>query len=88
VRPALTIGLLLTVSMAAFEAMAIATVLPETLREIGGLEWYGWVFSAFMLANLVGIPLAGEAADRRPDWAFRWPSVYCSVSRHSPAPFG
>lgn len=51
--------------MAAFEAMAVATVLPETLREIGGLEWYGWVFSAFMLANLVGIPLAGEAADRR-----------------------
>lgn len=62
---ALTVGLLLTVSMAAFEAMAIATVLPQTLREIGGLEWYGWVFSAFMLANLVGIPLAGEWADRR-----------------------
>ena len=36
---ALTIGLLLTVSMAAFEALAIATILPETVREIGGLEW-------------------------------------------------
>ena len=62
---ALTIGLLLTVSMAAFEALAIATILPETVREIGGLEWYGWAFTGFMLANLVGIPLAGEAADRR-----------------------
>jgi MFS family permease len=62
---ALTIGLLLTVSMAAFEALAIATILPETVREIGGLEWYGWAFTGFMLANLVGIPLAGQAADRR-----------------------
>jgi len=62
---ALTIGLLLTVSMAAFEALAVATILPETVREIGGLEWYGWAFTGFMLANLVGIPLAGEAADRR-----------------------
>jgi MFS family permease len=51
--------------MAAFEALAIATILPETVREIGGLEWYGWAFTGFMLANLVGIPLAGEAADRR-----------------------
>jgi len=51
--------------MAAFEALAVATILPETVREIGGLEWYGWAFTGFMLANLVGIPLAGEAADRR-----------------------
>jgi len=62
---ALTIGLLLTVSMAAFEALAVATILPETVREIGGLALYGWAFTGFMLANLVGIPLAGEAADRR-----------------------
>ena len=51
--------------MAAFEALAVATILPETVREIGGLEWYGWAFTGFMLSNLVGIPLAGEAADRR-----------------------
>ena len=64
-KRALTIGLVLTVSMAAFEALAVATILPETVREIGGLEWYGWAFTGFMLSNLVGIPLAGEAADRR-----------------------
>jgi len=52
------------VSIAAFEALAVATILPETVREIGGLEWYGWAFTGFMLANLAGIPLAGDAADR------------------------
>jgi len=61
---ALTLGLVLTVSLAAFEAMAVATVLPRTVAEIGGVGWYGWVFAAFMLANLAGIPVAGRAADR------------------------
>ena len=35
------------------------------MREIGGLELYGWTFSAFMLANLVGIVAAGNASDAR-----------------------
>jgi MFS family permease len=64
-RRALTAGLILIVSMAAFEALAVATVLPAVVQHIGGLEWYGWVFSAFMLANLVSITTAGHAADRQ-----------------------
>src|SRR5205085_4539100 len=50
-RP-LTIGLTMTVVAAAFEALAVATTLPATTRDIGGLALYGWAFSAFMLANL------------------------------------
>jgi MFS family permease len=61
----LTVGLILTVSMAAFEALAVATVLPAAVKDIGGLEWYGWVFSGFMLANLVSITTSGYAADRQ-----------------------
>lgn len=61
---ALTVGLLLTISIAAFEALAVATILPVTVRDLGGLGWYGWVFSAFMLSSLVSITMAGSAADR------------------------
>jgi MFS family permease len=61
----LTIGLILTVTAAAFEALAVATTLPATARDLGGLALYGWVFSAFMLTNLIGITLAGAEADRR-----------------------
>jgi len=64
-RRSLTIGLILTVSMGAFEALAVATVLPATVADIGGLALYGWVFSGFMLANLVGISVGGSAADRQ-----------------------
>ena len=48
---ALTIGLVLTVAFTAFEALAVATVLPVTVADIGGLALYGWTFSAFMLAR-------------------------------------
>src|ERR671932_2844840 len=60
----LTIGLVLTVVGAAFEALAVATILPITVRELGGLPLYGWAFSAFMLTNLIGITIAGGEADR------------------------
>jgi MFS family permease len=61
----LTAGLVLTIVGAAFEALAVATTLPATIRDLGGLELYGWAFSAFMLTNLVGITVAGAEADRR-----------------------
>lgn len=63
-RRRLTSGLVLIVSLTAFEALAVAAILPVTIGEIGGMRFYGWAFSSFMLANLVGIQAAGEAADR------------------------
>ncbi len=60
----LTVGLALTITVIAFEALAVATVLPVTARDLGGLSLYGWAFSAFMLANLVTVVLAAHHADR------------------------
>jgi MFS family permease len=56
----------LAVTLVAFEALAIATVLPVVGRHLGDLRLYGWVFSAFMLSSLIGIVLAGTLADRIP----------------------
>jgi MFS family permease len=61
----LTIGLTITVTCTALEALAVATTMPATVRDLGGLSFYGWAFSAFMLTNLVGIIVAGSEADRR-----------------------
>lgn len=63
-RRGLTIGLLMVITLVAFEALAVATVLPAAQRDLGGLSLYGWSFSAFLLASLVGIRWAGSAADR------------------------
>ncbi|WP_187365751.1 MFS transporter [Trebonia kvetii] len=63
-RRALTVGLVLAVTFVAFEALAVATILPLVGRHLGDLRLYGWVFSAFLLASLVGIVVAGTLADR------------------------
>jgi len=60
----LTIGLMLTILGAAFEALAVATILPAVTRELGGIQLYGWAFSAFFLTNLIGVTVAGGEADR------------------------
>ena len=60
----LTSGLVLIVTLVAFESLAIGTVMPLVEEDLGDLWLYGWVFSAFFLGNLVGIVVAGTAADR------------------------
>ena len=64
----MTLGLLITITAGAFEAMAVATVLPATVDDLGGLHLYGWLFSAFTLANLVGIVVAGGEIDHAGPW--------------------
>ena len=62
---ALTVGLVLTITLAAFEALAISTVMPIVVEDLGRLDLYGWVFTAFMLGSLIGIVVAGGLIDRR-----------------------
>ncbi|UNO42884.1 MFS transporter [Streptomyces sp. MST-110588] len=61
---ALTAGLVLSVTLVAFLWLGVATVLPRTAEELGGLGLFGWAFTAFMLANLFGTVVAGQGADR------------------------
>ena len=59
-----TVGLLLIITGAAFETLAVATIMPTIERELGQVELYGWVFSAFFLTKLVSIALTGAEVDR------------------------
>jgi MFS family permease len=62
---ALTIGALVTIVAGAFEALAVATIMPRTVEDLGGLHYYGWSFSAYMLANIIGLTVAGAESDRQ-----------------------
>ena len=64
-RRRLTAGLVLTITLVAFESLAIATIMPTVAGDLGDLALYGWVFSGFFLGCLLGIVLAGQAADER-----------------------
>ena len=62
---ALTIGLFLAVTMIGFEALGVSAAMPTVAAELHGSRLYGLAFGAFMLGQLVTIPMAGAAADRR-----------------------
>ena len=64
-RRPLTVGLLLTITLVAAEALAVSTAMPIVARDLGGLELYGWVFSAFFLGSLIGITVVGGLIDER-----------------------
>jgi MFS family permease len=59
----MTIGLVLTVTLVAFEALAVATALPAAEDDLGDVYLYGWAFSAFLLMSLIGIAYAGDRSD-------------------------
>jgi MFS family permease len=63
-RRALTIGLVLNVTIVASEALAVSTIMPIVAGDLGGIDLYGWVFSGFFLGNLLGIVVAGMLIDR------------------------
>lgn len=60
----LAVGLILTITFVASESLAVITVMPVVARDLGGLQLYGWAFSAFMLSSIIGIVAAGRAAER------------------------
>lgn len=64
-RGKLTAGILLVEFTVAIEALVVTAIMPAIKKDLGGLEFYGLVFTGFSLAALVASPVAGRAADRR-----------------------
>ena len=60
---AMSIGVLMSVTIVAFQSLGVGTAMPDVARDLGGLGSYGWAFSAFMLASVVGSVAAGRDAD-------------------------
>jgi MFS family permease len=55
----------MNVTLVAFESLSVATVLPVVSHQLGDLRLYGWVFSSFFLASLVGIVVSGALSDKQ-----------------------
>ncbi len=61
--PAKARSTLLAMFMAAIEGTIVATAMPSIVGDLGGFAWFSWVFSAFLLAQAVSIPIYGKLAD-------------------------
>jgi MFS family permease len=64
-RRATTIGVVLLISLVAFENMGVGTAMPALVADLGGLELYAWPFVAFLAASVLGTVLGGRWSDRR-----------------------
>ncbi len=58
-----TMGVLGGTFLAAIETTVVAAAMPTVAEQLGGLEYYSWVFSAYLLASTVTIPLWGKLSD-------------------------
>src|SRR5512145_2357845 len=58
-----TVGVMLSLFLASMESTVVATAMPTIVGQLGGLEHYSWVFSAFMLASTTAVPLYGKLSD-------------------------
>ncbi|MFN0221670.1 DHA2 family efflux MFS transporter permease subunit [Paenibacillus sp. KR2-11] len=53
------LGLLL----ASLDQTIVSTAMPTIVGLLGGLEYYVWVFSAYLIANVVSMPIFGKLGD-------------------------
>jgi MFS family permease len=57
------IGTLTALFVAAMNQTTVTTALPAIIGDLGGLNLFSWVFTAFMLTSTTTMPLAGKLSD-------------------------
>jgi len=62
-RTAVTIGVLLVSCLASMEVTVVSTAVPTMVKALGGLQYYSWVFTSYMLTITVSVPLWGKLSD-------------------------
>ncbi len=56
-------ALMMTMMLAAMDTTIVSTVIPQIVSDLGGFKKFSWVFSIYLLAQTVTIPVYGKLAD-------------------------
>ncbi len=62
-RPLVVASVMLATFMVAIEATIVATAMPHIIGQLGGFNYYSWVFSAFLLAQTTTTIIYGKLSD-------------------------
>src|SRR4051812_50159774 len=54
---------MLSMGLAALDATIVATAIPSIVRDLGGFALFPWVFSIYLLAQAVSVPIYGKLSD-------------------------
>lgn len=63
-------------AMIAIEATIVSTAMPQIVSQLGGLSYYSWVFTAFLLTQTATTVIFGKLADLHG----RKPTVLAGIS--------
>lgn len=72
-RRLITLALFVATFLVSLDAAVVSTAMPTVIGQIGGIELYAWVFSAYLLTSTVTVPIYGKFADlygRKPVFLF------------------
>nr|WP_285509449.1 MFS transporter [Actinokineospora sp. NBRC 105648] len=59
-----TLGILLLITIAAFEQLGVSTAMPSMLADLRGEALYSWPFIAFLSAHVMSTVVGGQVCDR------------------------
>ncbi len=62
-RGPILLALMLSTALVAIDSTIIATAVPSIVTSIGGFHQFPWLFSIYLLAQAVTVPLYGKLAD-------------------------
>ncbi len=62
-RRLIVLSALMALFLGAMDALIMTAAMPTIVAELGGLHLYSWVYSAYMLARAVSLPVFGKLAD-------------------------
>ena len=54
---------MLALFLGALDALVVGAAMPTIVADLGGLPLYSWVFSAYLLARAVSLPIFGKLCD-------------------------
>ncbi|WP_177154439.1 MFS transporter [Actinosynnema pretiosum] len=57
-------GMVLLITLLAFEAMGVSTAMPRMVADLDGQAFYSWPFLGFQAASVVAVVLSGRVCDR------------------------
>jgi multidrug resistance protein len=63
-RTRVLVALMLAMALVAMDTTIVATAIPQVVGDLGGFSLVGWVFSVYLLAQTVTIPVYGKLADQ------------------------
>jgi MFS family permease len=84
---------MLSTGLVAIDSTIVATAVPSIVHDIGGFSSFPWLFSAYLLAQAVSVPIYGKLSDmagRKPIiltgiGLFLLGSVLCGVAWSMPS---